>query len=56
MLFGSPEEVADGVRAFADTLGGRGLFGFRTPFPGLDPSVQREAFDTRVEEVVPLLR
>jgi alkanesulfonate monooxygenase SsuD/methylene tetrahydromethanopterin reductase-like flavin-dependent oxidoreductase (luciferase family) len=56
MLFGTPEEVADSVRAFADTLGENGLFVFRTHFPGLDPGVQREAFDTLVEEVVPLLR
>ena len=56
MLFGTPEEVAEGVRAFADTLGDDGLFVFRTHFPGLDPGVQREAFDILVEEVVPLLR
>ena len=34
----------------------RGSFVFRGHFPGLDPSVQREAFDVLVEEVVPLLR
>jgi alkanesulfonate monooxygenase SsuD/methylene tetrahydromethanopterin reductase-like flavin-dependent oxidoreductase (luciferase family) len=55
-LFGTPEEVADGVRAYADAVGPDGLFVFRTHFPGLDPSVQREAFDTLVEEVIPLLR
>jgi probable F420-dependent oxidoreductase len=56
MLVGSPEEVADGVRAYADVVGPGGLFVFRTYFPGLDPSVQREAFDILVEDVLPLLR
>jgi alkanesulfonate monooxygenase SsuD/methylene tetrahydromethanopterin reductase-like flavin-dependent oxidoreductase (luciferase family) len=56
MLVGSPEEVAEGVHAYADSIGTDGHFVFRTHFPGLDPAVQREAFDTLVEEVVPLLR
>jgi probable F420-dependent oxidoreductase len=56
MLVGSPEEVAEGVRAYADVLGPNGLFVFRTSFPGLEPAVQREAFDILVEEVIPLLR
>ena len=56
MLVGSPEEVADGVRAYADAIGPEGLFVFRGHFPGLDPSVQREAFDILVEDVLPLLR
>ena len=56
VLVGSPEQVADGVRAYAATLGSTGSFVFRGHFPGLDPAVQREAFNTLVEEVVPLLR
>jgi alkanesulfonate monooxygenase SsuD/methylene tetrahydromethanopterin reductase-like flavin-dependent oxidoreductase (luciferase family) len=56
MLVGSPDEVADGIRAYAGTLGASGSFVFRTHFPGLDPGVQREAFDVLVEEVLPLLR
>jgi probable F420-dependent oxidoreductase len=56
MLVGSPEEVAEGVRAYAGSLVDTGSFVFRTHFPGLDPGVQREAFDILVEEVVPLLR
>ena len=36
--------------------GGRRVRGARRPRAGLDPSVQREAFDVPVEEVVPLLR
>ena len=56
MIVGTPEQVADGIRAYAPTLGDGGSFVFRGHFPGLDPSVQREAFDVLVEEVVPLLR
>jgi alkanesulfonate monooxygenase SsuD/methylene tetrahydromethanopterin reductase-like flavin-dependent oxidoreductase (luciferase family) len=55
MLVGSPEEVAEGVRAYADVLGPNGVYVFRTWFPGLDPSIQREAFDILVEEVIPLI-
>ncbi len=56
MVVGSPDEVADEIRAYAGTLGASGSFVFRTHFPGLDPGVQREAFDVLVEEVLPLLR
>ena len=56
MLVGSPEQVADEVRAYAGALGKTGSFVFRAHFPGLDPAVQREAFDILVEEVLPLLR
>ena len=48
--------VADEIRAYAPVLSGNGSFVFRGHFPGLDPAIQREAFDTLVEEVVPLLR
>ena len=56
MIVGSPEEVADAVRAYEGTLGETGSFVFRTHFPGLDPAVQHEAFDVLAEEVMPLLR
>ncbi len=56
MIVGSPEQVADQVRAYAPTLGEAGSFVFRTHLPGLDPAIQREAFDILVEEVAPLLR
>ena len=56
MLVGSPEAVADGIRAYAGTLRPSGSFVFRTHFPGLDPGVQREAFAVLVEDVIPLLR
>jgi alkanesulfonate monooxygenase SsuD/methylene tetrahydromethanopterin reductase-like flavin-dependent oxidoreductase (luciferase family) len=56
MIVGSPTEVAEGVLEYAETLGDTGSYVFRTHFPGLDPGVQREAFDILIEEVVPLLR
>jgi probable F420-dependent oxidoreductase len=56
VIAGSPEEVADSVRAYAGALGRSGLFVFRAHFPGLDPAVQRESFDILVEDVLPLLR
>ena len=56
VIAGTPEEVADEIRAYAPTLGPEGSFVFRGHFPGLDPAIQREAFDTLVEEVAPLLR
>jgi probable F420-dependent oxidoreductase len=55
-IVGSPEQVAEEVLAFADALGPTGTFVFRAHIPGLDPGVQREAFDVLAEDVVPLLR
>jgi len=55
-IAGTPEQVADEIRAYAPTLGATGSFVFRSHLPGLEPSVQREAFRVLVEEVVPLLR
>jgi alkanesulfonate monooxygenase SsuD/methylene tetrahydromethanopterin reductase-like flavin-dependent oxidoreductase (luciferase family) len=55
MLVGSPEEVAERVRAYADAIGTNGHFVFRGHFPGLEPAIQRDAFDTLVEDVLPLL-
>jgi probable F420-dependent oxidoreductase len=52
---GTPEQVAEHIRSFGDVLGNDGLFVFRGHLPGLDPAVQREAFDLLVNEVVPLL-
>jgi probable F420-dependent oxidoreductase len=54
-IVGSPEQVAEQVRAYADALGPGGSFVFRAHLPGLDPGVQREAFDVLVNEVVPLV-
>jgi probable F420-dependent oxidoreductase len=55
-IVGSPEQVAEQIRGYVDALGPDGLFVFRGHLPGLDPGVQREAFDTLVEEVIPLVR
>jgi probable F420-dependent oxidoreductase len=56
MIVGTPEEVAEGVRAYSPTLGEAGSYVFRTHFPGLDPAIQREAVQILAEEVLPLLR
>jgi probable F420-dependent oxidoreductase len=54
-IVGTPEQVAEQIRAYADALGPRGSFVFRGHLPGLDPGVQREAFDLLVNEVIPLV-
>lgn len=54
-IVGTPEQVAEQLRAYAPVLGDRGLFVVRGHLPGLDPAVQREAFDLLVNEVVPLV-
>jgi alkanesulfonate monooxygenase SsuD/methylene tetrahydromethanopterin reductase-like flavin-dependent oxidoreductase (luciferase family) len=54
-IVGTPEQVAEQVRAYADPLGPNGSFVFRGHLPGLDPGVQREAFDLLVNEVIPLV-
>jgi probable F420-dependent oxidoreductase len=54
-IVGTPEQVAEQVRAYAGVLGPRGSFVFRGHLPGLDPGVQREAFDLLVNEVIPLV-
>jgi alkanesulfonate monooxygenase SsuD/methylene tetrahydromethanopterin reductase-like flavin-dependent oxidoreductase (luciferase family) len=54
-IVGTPEQVAEQIRAYAEVLGPGGSFVFRGHLPGLDPSVQREAFDLLVNEVIPLV-
>jgi alkanesulfonate monooxygenase SsuD/methylene tetrahydromethanopterin reductase-like flavin-dependent oxidoreductase (luciferase family) len=54
-IVGTPEQVAEQVRAYAGVLGPRGSFVFRGHLPGLDTGVQREAFDLLVNEVIPLV-
>ena len=54
-IAGTPEQVAEQIRAYADTLGPKGSFVVRGHLPGLDPGVQREAFDVLVNEVIPLV-
>jgi probable F420-dependent oxidoreductase len=55
-IAGTPDQVAEQIRAYAPSLGEDGLFVVRGHLPGLDPSVQREAFDLLVNEVIPLVR
>ena len=55
-IVGTPEQVAEQIRGYEDALGPDGLFVFRGHLPGLDPAVQREAFDILFEEVIPLVR
>jgi len=54
-IVGTPEQVAEEIRAYREALGENGSFVFRGHLPGLDPAVQREAFDILVEEVIPLV-
>jgi len=56
IISGSPEAVADQIRAYADILAADGLYVARAHFPGLDPAVQDESFRVLGEEVLPLLR
>jgi alkanesulfonate monooxygenase SsuD/methylene tetrahydromethanopterin reductase-like flavin-dependent oxidoreductase (luciferase family) len=54
-IVGTPEEVADRIRAYRDVIGDDGHFVFRSYFPGLDPGMQREALRLIADEVRPLL-
>lgn len=56
ILLGSPEEVADRIKALADAAGGDLHFIARLYFPGLEPAVQRQALNLFAEEVIPRLR
>lgn len=56
VIAGTPEEVAERLRAYRDVLGPEGHFVFRSYFPGLDPVVQRESMRILAQEVAPLLR
>jgi alkanesulfonate monooxygenase SsuD/methylene tetrahydromethanopterin reductase-like flavin-dependent oxidoreductase (luciferase family) len=56
MVLGTPEEVAERLRAFRDAAGGRLHYIARSYFPGMDPAVQRETMAIFAEDVAPLLR
>jgi alkanesulfonate monooxygenase SsuD/methylene tetrahydromethanopterin reductase-like flavin-dependent oxidoreductase (luciferase family) len=56
VIVGTPEEVADQIRAYAPSIGADGLFVARSHFPGLSPEVQNESFAVLAEEVLPLVR
>jgi alkanesulfonate monooxygenase SsuD/methylene tetrahydromethanopterin reductase-like flavin-dependent oxidoreductase (luciferase family) len=53
---GTPEQVAEHVRAYAEAAGDDFHFVARSYFPGLDPQVQREILHLLAEDVAPLLR
>ena len=55
-LFGTPEQVAEGIRAYAEVAGDGFHFVARLDHPGLDPGVQREALRVFAEDVAPLVR
>jgi probable F420-dependent oxidoreductase len=55
-LVGTPEEVAERIRAFQDAAGGDFHFVGRLYYPGMDPGVQRETMRLFAEGVAPLLR
>ena len=56
VIVGTPEQVADAIRAYAPTLGERGLVRLPGPLSGPRPERPARGFDVLVEEVVPLLR
>ena len=56
ILLGSPEEVAERIRALAESVGGELHFIARLYWPGMEPAVQREAMRVFAKEVIPSLR
>lgn len=56
IVFGSPDEVAERIRALADAAGGDLHYIARLYFPGMPFDVQREALRIFAEEVAPQLR
>jgi probable F420-dependent oxidoreductase len=53
---GTPEQVAEQIRAYAEAAGDNFHFVARAYFPGLDAQVQREVLRILAEDVAPLLR
>jgi alkanesulfonate monooxygenase SsuD/methylene tetrahydromethanopterin reductase-like flavin-dependent oxidoreductase (luciferase family) len=56
ILLGSPDDVAEQIEAIRDAAGGDLHYIARLYWPGMDPSVQREAMAVFAEEVIPRLR
>jgi len=56
IVLGRPDEVAEAIAALRDAAGGDLHYIARLYWPGMDPSVQREAMATFAEEVIPKLR
>ena len=55
-LIGTPDEVAEGIRAYAEAAGGDLHFVARLYYPGMDPGIQREAMRVFAEGVIQQLR
>ena len=55
-LVGTPEEVAERIRAFEEAAGAGIRYVARLSWPGLDPALQREAIRVFGERVLPALR
>ena len=56
IVLGTPQEVADRLRAYQDAIGSELHFIADLYWPGMDPSLQREVIRVFAEEVAPLLR
>jgi alkanesulfonate monooxygenase SsuD/methylene tetrahydromethanopterin reductase-like flavin-dependent oxidoreductase (luciferase family) len=56
ILVGRPEDVADAIGALLDSAGGDLHYIARLYWPGMEPSMQREAMAVFAEEVIPKLR
>ena len=56
IVIGTPQEVADRIRAYADAADGDLHFIADLYWPGMDPSLQRECVRIFAEEVAPSLR
>jgi alkanesulfonate monooxygenase SsuD/methylene tetrahydromethanopterin reductase-like flavin-dependent oxidoreductase (luciferase family) len=56
IVLGTPQQVADRLRAFQDTIGTELHFIADLYGPGMDPSLQREVMCVFAEEVAPLLQ
>jgi alkanesulfonate monooxygenase SsuD/methylene tetrahydromethanopterin reductase-like flavin-dependent oxidoreductase (luciferase family) len=56
IICGTPEEVADRIRALSDVAGPRFTFVARLYYPGMDLAIMRESTRLFAEEVIPALR
>ena len=56
IILGTPEHVAESIRAFQRAAGMDVHFVADLYWPGMDPSLQHEAMRIFAEEVAPLLR
>jgi alkanesulfonate monooxygenase SsuD/methylene tetrahydromethanopterin reductase-like flavin-dependent oxidoreductase (luciferase family) len=56
IVLGTPDEVAERIRAYASVVPGELHYVARLYWPGLDPAVQREALAVFAEQVIPQVR